>query len=112
MSAIYMTSTGKHVTADDPKRMIWYGITPCSFWTDDWSTLRRWNGIPICPVCSAPGMWTEAEKWEKGVADFTVMHARYDEFMQYIKGHCLKQSHGVGDFLRLYDGWMQGNLIL
>ncbi len=65
--ATYFNAEFNPTTADDPKRLIWYG--PCRYWTDDWSkvALRGESGIPCCPKCGAPGFQTDAADWDQAV---------------------------------------------
>lgn len=66
---------------------IWYGV--CSYWTDDWSKLGSYKGMPVCPVCGKPGFQEEAKRWLGAVAEANAENPGYAEFMLSIKEQCI-----------------------
>ncbi len=99
-----------------PKEL-WYGS--CSYWTDDWDKLnvpdgqievtgpggvktKVRTGVPLCPVCGAPGFVAPVDEWMKGAQRFEDEgHPRYVEFLNANKETCLPRG-----FLTSYKMWI------
>lgn len=86
--------SGRRVSSDDLSRAIWYGN--CGFWTDDWSLLTSFNGIPTCPECGCPGFVGEATIWlGKPLDDYEANHPGYKEFLLSAKNKCFANQGGL-----------------
>ena len=57
----YFNANGKSVPRYDDSRLIWYA--PCGHWTDDFSILKYFKDVPVCPFCGCPGFQIEASVW-------------------------------------------------
>lgn len=88
--AKFVTENGKIVSADDPKRAIWYGR--CGFWTDDWDLLSKFGpGIPCCPKCNCPGYICTAGEWLDSAKKYDESGEKgYLECLVGNKGKCFK----------------------
>jgi hypothetical protein len=87
----FYNAKGKSVKADDPQRLVWYGVR-CTYWTDDFNKLKpRGPGIPTCPHCGSPGMQTEYADWEQSAADYERdrPHPNYAAFLMSYKEQCM-----------------------
>ena len=103
--ADYRRADGTETTAEDPQRLLWYGAGQCGYWTDDWSKLNTDQQIPICPDCGAPGMQTEAEKWNKGAEQYQANgNPGYVNFLNDEKEKC-GRSEKIG-FTERFKRWL------
>lgn len=94
--------SGKPVAADDPSRGIWYSM--CTYWTDDWDTLRVRGGIPCCPTCGSPGMQTTAADWFLGAAIHQGKgNPGYIAFLNQSQEQCRKPL----GFMAWYREWLR-----
>ena len=106
-SGRFQTLDGQRTHEADPRRGIWYSAS-CTYWTDDWTTLKRLElyPIPACPHCGSPGLQTTAEEWDTGVRNFATSHPHYAEFVDSLKSapcQRLVDGHGYTD---LYSTWV------
>lgn len=96
----FQTDAGP-TTADDPKRMLWYG--PCGYWTDNWHLVAT-QSIPCCPTCGAVGFQGTFEEWMNGAKRFQADgHPAYVNFLNAAKEKC---GSGVG-FIARYEQWLK-----
>ena len=91
-------------TADDPKRIMWYG--PCGYWTDDWSRLSvPAHGIPQCPICETPGCRISVKEWNDAVASYqSAGHPGYAAFYADQKEQCHDED-GL-TMMQRYKEWL------
>ena len=96
----YKLEDGRPTTADDPKRLLWYGF--CTFWTDDWSKiLTVGSGIPCCPTCKRQGFQITARQWFEGAEKYGKDHPGYTGFLLQMKEEC----HRDKGFEELFGEW-------
>lgn len=97
------TKQGFLTTADDPNRMLWYGM--CSYWTDDWSKLSKTGpGIPVCPCCKTPGFIENAQEWLSAAMAYEMENSDAKGYYQFIldnKETCIPEKK----FSDLFDEW-------
>lgn len=99
MSA-HILADGTPTVSDDPLRLVWYSAT-CSRWTDDFDTLSRRGGIPVCPSCGSPGYQCTAGEWDSSAAAFQDNNnAGYVVFINGLKNVCRGHGKAAG---RLWD---------
>lgn len=91
-------------TADDPSRMIWYGM--CGYWTDNWDSIGKvGSGIPCCPECLCPGCQVESKEWDEGAAAFQAKgNPGYVAFLADQKEQCHDED-GL-TMIQRYKAWL------
>ena len=83
----YRTNSGEPTVETNPDRLVWYGH--CSFWTDDWSKLSSYNGMPCCPSCLSVGFQTTYREWIEGAQYYQSQNnVGYVNFLLLIKERC------------------------
>jgi hypothetical protein len=87
----YRDKKGNPLGAGHPKRLIWQGMAPCDYWTDDWDHLEHTQGIPRCPICLAFGDELSAEIWEKLKKE---KNLKYAQFLLANKERCFSPAGG------------------
>ena len=96
---------GTETTENDPKRLIWAGIMPCTFWTDDWSLLEKTStGIPVCPYCGKPGFTTVAGSWYKDAKKMDLHNPKYLKFLEVTKNKCNPNKTVYTQYLEWVNG--------
>lgn len=109
MPRYLLLETGKETTFHDPHRGVWYSAKgECGYWTDDWGSLNKTNGIPCCPHCSMVGMQVTYYEWLEGAKKFEMdNHPRYLEYLSERKNVCCARLGK--DFLQQYEEWLIEN---
>ena len=86
----YQTEQGKPTTADDPQRLIWYGV--CGMWTDNWHKVVG-TGVPHCSACGGPGFQITADKWlGNDLERYDKEHPGYRQSLMDKKEFCTKKQ--------------------
>ena len=89
----YQTERGERTVADDPNRLIWYGM--CGMWTDNWHKVDC-RGVPHCGVCGAPGFQITADKWlGEDLEKYEKTHPGYKDELMKKKEFCPKKQKAV-----------------
>lgn len=89
----YQTEQGAGTTADDPKRLIWYGV--CGMWTDNWHKVAG-PGVPHCGGCGSPGFQITADEWlGEGLDKYDAEHPGYKQEFMAKREFCPKRQVAI-----------------